>query len=118
MNFSSLFLFFSFSCLPPSLSPAPAFQLIDTDYTIGEPVRIGTSMTQFSQKQAILRLFGVNDAGNSILAYVHNFMSYFYVPAWPGCTTEQINMFGQSLNVRKQRSSKRKGGERSVKKGV
>lgn len=56
-------------------------------------------MTQFSQKQAILRLFGVNDAGNSVLAYVHNFMSYFYVPAWAGCTTDNINAFGQALNA-------------------
>lgn len=77
-----------------------AFQLTDVDYFIGDPVKIGTSMTQFSQKQAILRMFGVNDAGNSVLAYVHNFMSYFYVPAWPGCTPEQINHFGQALNVR------------------
>lgn len=66
---------------------------------VGDPVKIGSSSTQFSQKQAFLRLFGVNDAGNSVLAYVHNFMPYFYVPAWANCTPEQINLFGQALNA-------------------
>lgn len=76
-----------------------SMQLIDVDYLIADPLPIGSSATNFSQKQAVLRMFGVNDAGNSVLVYVHNFMRYFYVPAPPNATADMINMFGQSLNV-------------------
>jgi len=75
------------------------FQLIDTDYWVVDPVRIGSSMAQFSQKQAALRLFGVNEHGNSVCCQVHNFMSYFYVQAPGEMTNDMVNMFGQTLNA-------------------
>jgi DNA polymerase delta subunit 1 len=54
---------------------------------------------RWSQKQAVLRLYGVNDAGNSVLACVHNFMRYFYIPAPQGSTEEFCALLGQTLNA-------------------
>ncbi len=75
-------------------------QCIDADYTVTNPVRIGRSLTNFQQRQAVIRLFGVNEMGNSVLVYVHNFMPYFYVPRYPGMTELDMSAFAESLNVR------------------
>lgn len=64
-------------CFPSSLA---AFQQIDIDYTIGTPhpeLNKGAAATEVP----ILRIFGVNDAGNSVCAFVHGFEPYFYIPA-------------------------------------
>ncbi len=74
---------------------------MDADYVIGNPERIGYSLVQFKQKQAQVRIFGVNDAGNSVVAVVHNFFSYFFVPKLQGCTQEDIPVFASALNVSK-----------------
>jgi len=73
------------------------------DYLLGEipepSARVGESPVRWTQKQAVLRLYGVNDAGNSILAYAHNFMRYFYVPLPPGATVDLCNLMGPALNA-------------------
>lgn len=32
-----------------------------------------------TDEYAVLRMYGVTDAGNSVMAHIHNFLSYFYV---------------------------------------
>jgi DNA polymerase delta subunit 1 len=84
-------------------APHSAFQLTDVDYLLGDipelGERVGNSPVRWSQKQAVLRLYGVNDAGNSVLACVHNFMRYFYIPAPQGSTEEFCALLGQTLNA-------------------
>ena len=41
----------------------------------------------------IIRMFGVNMEGNSIMAHVHGFAPYFYVPAPPGFKAEDCGKF-------------------------
>jgi len=45
---------------------------VDVDYYI-------TRDSSTNQEKCVIRLFGVNEHGNSILAHVHNFLSYLYV---------------------------------------
>ncbi|ORX34769.1 putative delta DNA polymerase [Kockovaella imperatae] len=46
----------------------------------------------------VLRLFGVNAAGNSVLAYVHGFKPYFYVAAPPGFLNKDLEPLKDSIN--------------------
>lgn len=61
------------------------------------------------QRAPVLRLFGVNMNGNSILAYIHGFKPYFYVPAWEGFTQKDLQLFGDALNASLADNSKEKG---------
>ena len=47
-------------------------------YTILEylPLRKG-------EEYAVLRMYGVTEGGNSVMAHIHNFLSYFYVEVSP-----------------------------------
>jgi len=47
----------------------------------------------------IIRLFGVNQAGNSVLATVHGFRPYFYVPAPAGFMNRDLDSLKDTLNV-------------------
>ena len=31
------------------------------------------------EEYAVLRMYGVTEGGNSVMAHIHNFLSYFYV---------------------------------------
>ncbi|ODN96338.1 hypothetical protein I350_08365 [Cryptococcus amylolentus CBS 6273] len=46
----------------------------------------------------ILRLFGVNKSGNSVLANVHGFRPYFYVPAPSGFLNKDLQPLQDKLN--------------------
>lgn len=48
------------------------FMQIDCDYYVG---RKGNS----DQEHGIIRVYGVTKEGNSVLAHIHDFISYFYV---------------------------------------
>jgi len=51
--------------------------------------------------KAIIRMFGVNEAGNSVAAHVHNFTAYFFVHILdPTLEFNQIDIkrFQDSLN--------------------
>lgn len=50
-------------------------------------------------KVPIVRLYGVTEAGNSVLALVHGVIPYFYVEAPPGFKLEDCAEFRRSLNV-------------------
>ncbi|XP_050736166.1 DNA polymerase delta catalytic subunit-like isoform X2 [Eriocheir sinensis] len=64
----------------PSFNPSQEsliFQQIEIDYYIGPP-RAGMPGQQ-SGRVPVMRMFGVNDAGNSVCCHVHGFSPYFYV---------------------------------------
>lgn len=64
----------------PSSNPSQEsliFQQIEIDYYIGPP-RAGMPGQQ-SGRVPVMRMFGVNDAGNSVCCHVHGFSPYFYV---------------------------------------
>jgi DNA polymerase delta subunit 1 len=50
------------------------------------------------QSKAVIRMFGVTEEGNSVLAYVNNFKPYFYIPAPPGFTQEDCQPLLNSLS--------------------
>jgi len=45
----------------------------------------------------VLRMYGVTESGQSVLAHIHGFMPYFYVPCPEGFEDAQI--FGESLDM-------------------
>ena len=46
-----------------------------------------------------LRLFGVTEAGNSVLAHIHGFQPYFYVAAPSGFLNKDLESFKDTINV-------------------
>lgn len=46
----------------------------------------------------IIRMFGISQAGNSILCHIHGFMPYFYVPAPQDFKREHCGQFRDALN--------------------
>lgn len=49
-----------------------------------------------------LRMYGVTEAGNSVMAHVHGFIPYFYVQVPAHIVPEQrfFDVFRSTLNVR------------------
>lgn len=50
----------------------------------------------------IIRLYGVNQVGNSVLAHIHGFTPYFYCNAPPGFTSADCGKFRAALEHRLQ----------------
>jgi DNA polymerase delta subunit 1 len=48
---------------------------------------------------AVMRLYGVNASGNSVLAHVHGYRPYFYVKAPPGFDPSVCEEFRNLLNI-------------------
>jgi DNA polymerase delta subunit 1 len=46
-----------------------------------------------------LRLFGVNQNGNSVLAHVHGFKPYFYIAAPSGFLNKDLEPLKDTINV-------------------
>jgi DNA polymerase delta subunit 1 len=46
-----------------------------------------------------LRLFGVTQEGNSVLAHIHGFRPYFYVAAPPGFMNTDLDSLKDTINV-------------------
>jgi len=59
------------------------FQHIDTEYYIGFDPTASNRHDQRS-KRAIIKLFGVTKAGESVLCHCIGFAPYFYCNTWPG----------------------------------
>lgn len=53
-------------------------------------------------KVPVVRMYGVTEEGNSVLAHIHGFLPYFYVPCADGM--EDCTVFGQSLEQQLQES--------------
>ena len=47
----------------------------------------------------VMRMFGINRAGNSICCHVHGFHPYFYVTASPNFSKENLKYFREGLNA-------------------
>ncbi|KAI8807077.1 hypothetical protein BJ742DRAFT_748288 [Cladochytrium replicatum] len=72
------------------------FQQIEIDEYMGEPS--SELRDHFDQRSVpIFRMYGVNQAGNSILCHVYNFVPYFYVPAPRGFTRAHLLSFQDAL---------------------
>ncbi|KAG2070221.1 hypothetical protein BDR04DRAFT_1100449 [Suillus decipiens] len=67
------------------------FQQIDIDET-----------TDYSNGSIVLRLFGVTEDGNSVLAYVTGFLPYFYVAVPRGFDESDLDAFADQLNKQAQ----------------
>ncbi|KAL3841404.1 hypothetical protein ACJMK2_019556 [Sinanodonta woodiana] len=83
----------------PPLDPkidSIVFQQIDVDHYTGHhmPGMPGSTVGAVP----IIRMFGVTMAGNSVLAHVHGFAPYFFVPAQPGFKEEHLGTFKDVLN--------------------
>ncbi|CAI7783316.1 unnamed protein product [Closterium sp. NIES-54] len=71
------------------------FQQLDIDYYL-------TSDSPFKahyKSSAVLRIFGVNERGNSVCAMVHGFLPYFYVMAPSQFTYDDVAAFHTQLSV-------------------
>lgn len=74
-------------------------QVVDCDYIITKDSTY--TCTGFAQKQAQIRMYGVNDTGNSVMVVIHNFISYFYIQAINDDPSPQlISAFAGALDVR------------------
>lgn len=64
---------------------------------------VDTPMSQGAASPAVIHLFGLTEAGNSVLLRVHNFYHYFYVPATSGVSPDEL-----------QKELNKKLGERAI----
>ena len=107
---------------PPlrTLDPAEpiSFQQIEADYMVAPvvPEYRHPSAPQ-EVRAAVVRLYGVTDAGNSVLAHVHGFMPYFYVRAPPGFLPEHCEKFKAMLNAKLAGASREQVASRTTRAG-
>ncbi len=73
------------------------FLQFDADYTVGNPLPGMPGATTGSVP--IVRLWGVNEIGNSVQCNIHGFTPYFYVQAPEDFKENHCEMFRQTLNV-------------------
>ncbi|XP_055900779.1 DNA polymerase delta catalytic subunit-like [Biomphalaria glabrata] len=85
------------------------FQQIDLDYYVGNHVQGMPGATV--GPTPIIRMYGITMEGNSVMAHIHGFAPYFYIPAQPGFRKEDCEKFLEHLNtiVRKDLRSNKEG---------
>uniref|UniRef100_A0A2C9M9B8 DNA polymerase n=1 Tax=Biomphalaria glabrata TaxID=6526 RepID=A0A2C9M9B8_BIOGL len=85
------------------------FQQIDLDYYVGSHVQGMPGATV--GPTPIIRMYGITMEGNSVMAHIHGFAPYFYIPAQPGFHKEDCEKFLEHLNtiVRKDLRSNKEG---------
>jgi len=71
------------------------FMQVDIDYYTEVPHPVFWPNLGAEQKVPVLRMYGVTEGGNSVLAHIHGFLPYFYVPCPEGFEDRMV--FGQSL---------------------
>ncbi|XP_060084003.1 DNA polymerase delta catalytic subunit-like [Ylistrum balloti] len=101
----------------PILNPkkdSMTFQQMDVDYYIGKHMAGMPGST--SGPVPIIRMYGVTMEGHSVLAHIHGFAPYFFVPAQPGFKNEDCDAFRTSLDtvVMKDLRSNREGLQSAV----
>lgn len=85
----------------PPLAPIDAskdtmiFQQVDLDFYEGPPMK--EALTSH-QRVPIFRLYGVNEAGNSILAHLYGYVPYLYSSTPAGVKNSDLHRFKDSLN--------------------
>ena len=85
------------SVSPPELPESPFNRLISAIFAVFQQIEIEESLEP--KHGPVLRLFGVNAKGNSVLAYVHGFKPYFYIAAPAGFLNKDLEPFKDSINV-------------------
>nr|XP_054761510.1 DNA polymerase delta catalytic subunit-like [Lytechinus pictus] len=80
----------------PRRKTSIVFQQIDLEHYIGSHIQGMPGAT--SGPTPIIRMFGVTDAGNSVMCHVHGFTPYFYIPAPQNFTPEHCSKFRVGLN--------------------
>lgn len=101
----------------PALNPksdSVTFQQMDVDYYIGKHLPGMPGST--NGPVPIIRMYGVTMEGNSVLAHIHGFAPYFFVPAQPGFKSQDCDTFRNSLDtvVMKDLRSNREGLQSAV----
>eukprot|EP00794_Sanderia_malayensis_P008104 gene8104-8972_t len=84
---------------PPKIDPRKdklVFQQLELDDYIG-PHLPGMPGCK-DGPNAIMRMFGITEDGNSVLCHVHGFVPYFFIPAPKGFNTEHCSLFQDALN--------------------
>lgn len=97
--------------LPPldSSMDAIVFQQFEADYvTASVPADFARGSSE--PKAAVVRLFGVTRAGNSVAVHVHGFRPYFYVRAPPSFAQGDVEPFKRALAGRLRAQANQKDG--------
>lgn len=102
---------------PPDLNTAKdkvVFQQIDVDHYVGKHMPGMPGAT--SGPVPVVRMFGVTMEGNSVLAHIHGFAPYFFVPAQPGFKPESCSVFRTALDdaVKRDMRSNRENVQHAV----
>lgn len=72
------------------------FQMMNLDYTVVDPVHGFSASTV--DTVPVIRLYGVNEFGNSVKVAVHGFCPYFYIPAPEGFDERHFTDFRIALD--------------------
>ncbi|KAJ9506485.1 hypothetical protein QJQ45_019412 [Haematococcus lacustris] len=75
------------------------FQQLEVDYYIAAATH-GLDTNPQQKQVAIVRMFGVNDAGNSVCVLVHGFEAYFYIEKPRSFGGEDLESLREALNGR------------------
>ncbi|PIK37764.1 DNA polymerase delta catalytic subunit [Apostichopus japonicus] len=75
---------------------AVVFQQLDLEHYLGK--QLAGMPGSHQPVTPIIRMFGISQAGNSILCHIHGFMPYFYVPAPQDFKREHCGQFRDALN--------------------
>lgn len=78
---------------------AIVFQQLDVDYLVSNPLP-GFDKNLEQRQVPVVRMFGVNETGNSVCVYVHGFEPYFYVEKPKGWTEDDVELLRRELNKR------------------
>ena len=74
------------------------FQQLDIDYVVAEPHAMLGPERKAMGHAALLRIFGVTAAGNSVCAFVHGFEPYFYAKVPDSFQDSMCEGFRKNLN--------------------
>ena len=85
----------------PPIDPSKdsiVFQQLDIDYVVAEPHAMLGPERKAIGHAALLRIFGVTAAGNSVCAFVHGFEPYFYAKVPDSFQDSMCEGFRKNLN--------------------
>lgn len=88
------------------------FMQVDIDYYTDAPQPRFWPGLGSETRVPILRMYGVTEEGNSVLAHIHGFLPYFYVPCPEGF--EDARVFGESLELQLAQAGAREKVNRHV----
>lgn len=69
------------------------FQQVDVEYYVGKHISGAPGPAP------VLYMFGITIEGHSVLAHIHGFLPYFFVPAQPGFKEDDCGKFKDALNL-------------------